>query len=363
MKLRIEKQRLNSIAETLYPFLPKNPLVPILENILLQLKDNELIFTASDSNNAIQYKLPVDEVEISEPQDVCFNILFASDYVKSLKDETISLEFFDNGMVITHDSGHIEMATEDVKMYPNREILEPESFIKITGNEFYNSLKLANSIVNPDNKDYQPSYCVHFNGKDIFSSGTINHTYFNILKVNIEGDMQKVSVHYSQIQKLLGYISRRSEFKIHFGIDHIVCKDEYSICYIAGIKYSAPPYELIYKQETTQKVIISKKELESCVNRIIVSSKGFPAYISLLSHDDTIEISSLNSVYGINISETISAVMTDNIDYGLLANQLIKGFKMFDEGNLTIKFFQSVASITCESNENIFVIGRYIFNK
>ena len=363
MKLRIEKQRLNSIAETLYPFLPKNPLVPILENILLQLKDNELVFTASDSNNAIQYKLPVDEVEISEPQDVCFNILFASDYVKSLKDETISLEFFDNGMVITHDSGHIEMATEDVKMYPNREILEPESFINITGNEFYNSLKLANSIVNPDNKDYQPSYCVHFNGKDIFSSGTINHTYFNILKVNIEGDMQKVSVHYSQIQKLLGYISRRSEFKIHLGIDHIVCKDEYSICYIAGIKYSAPPYELIYKQETTQKVIISKKELESCVNRIIVSSKGFPAYISLLSHDDTIEISSLNSVYGINISETISAVMTDNIDYGLLTNQLIKGFKMFDEGNLTIKFFQSVASITCDGNENIFVIGRYIFNK
>ena len=361
MKLRIEKQRLNSIAETLYPFLPKNPLVPILENILLQLKDNELVFTASDSNNAIQYKLPVDEVEISEPQDVCFNILFASDYVKSLKDETISLEFFDNGMVITHDSGHIEMATEDVKMYPNREILEPESFINITGNEFYNSLKLANSIVNPDNKDYQPSYCVHFNGKDIFSSGTINHTYFNILKVNIEGDMQKVSVHYSQIQKLLGYISRRSEFKIHLGIDHIVCKDEYSICYIAGIKYSAPPYELIYKQETTQKVIISKKELESCVNRIIVSSKGFPAYISLLSHDDTIEISSLNSVYGINISETISAVMTDNIDYGLLANQLIKGFKMFDEGNLTIKFFQSVASITCDGNENIFVIGRYFF--
>lgn len=361
MKLRIEKQRLNSIAETLYPFLPKNPLVPILENILLQLKDNELIFTASDSNNAIQYKLPVDEVEISEPQDVCFNILFASDYVKSLKDETISLEFFDNGMVITHDSGHIEMATEDVKMYPNREILEPESFIDITGNEFYNSLKLANSIVSSDNKDDQPSYYVHFNGKEIFSSGTVNHAYFYVLKVNIESDMEKVSIHFNQVQKLLGYISRRSEFKIHFGIDHIVCKDDYSICYITGSKYSAPPYEKIYEFETTQKVVISKKELESCVNRIIVSSKGFPANISLLSHDDTMEITSSNSAYGINISENIPAIMTDNIDYGLLANQLIKGFKMFDEGDLTIKFFKPVASITCDGNENIFVIGRYFF--
>lgn len=361
MKLIIEKQRLNSIADTLYPFLPKNPLVPILENILLQLNDDYLIFTASDSNNVIQYKLSIDEVELSEPQDVCFNILFASDYVKSLKDETISLEFLDNGMVITHDSGHIEMAIEDVKMYPNREIIEPESFINITGNEFYNSLKIANSIISSDNKDDQPSYYVHFKDKNIFSSGTINHAYFYILKVNIENNMEKVSVHFNQVQKLLGYIARRSEYKMHFGSDHIICKNENSICYIAGSKYSAPPYENIYEYETTQKAVISKEELESCINRIIVSSKGFPANISLLSHDDTMEISSSNSAYGINISETIPAMMTDSIEYGLSANQLIKGFKMFDEGNLTIKFFKPVASITCDGNENVFVIGRYNF--
>ena len=73
------------------------------------------------------------------------------------------------------------------------------------------------------------------------------------------------------------------------------------------------------------------------------------------------EISSSNSAYGINISETIPAMMTDSIEYGLSANQLIKGFKMFDEGNLTIKFFKPVASITCDGNENVFVIGRYNF--
>ena len=80
-----------------------------------------------------------------------------------------------------------------------------------------------------------------------------------------------------------------------------------------------------------------------------------------MSHDDTMEIVSSNSTYGINISETIPAVMTDNIDYSLSGDQLIKGFKMLDEGNLTIKFFKPVASITCDGNENIFVISRYIF--
>ncbi len=363
MKITIEKHRLMVIAEAVKPFIPKNPLFPILDNVLLKCSEDELIFTASDNQNAIEYHLPITEVEISGKKDVCFNILMVSDYVKNIKDENIELYFTDNSVSVSHSSGNIDIAIEPAKDFPNRSIVVPDGLKPINGSELCTALKEAASVIENDKNYESKSNSVHIktgeSGKlELFSSNGDAYRFFSVIKVSANGLDTKISIHHSQLSKLINFAFKKPLLEIVSLRDRIIAKDANSIVSIMGGDYFAPPYEKISEQKILCEIELPKEEIINCLDRLLVSVKGTNTNTVILQNEqDLLSLSVTNTNYGIQVKETLKANKVSNdINIAFDINQLYKSIKPINSEIIFIEVFYTAAKVSEKDNNDAFFV-------
>lgn len=363
MKITIEKHRLMVIAEAMKPFIPKNPLFPILDNVLLKCSEDELIFTASDNQNVIEYHLPVTEVEISDKKDVCFNILMVSDYISNVKDENIEFYFTDNSVSVSHSSGTIDIAIEPAKDFPNRGIVIPNGLKPVNGTELCTALKEAASVIENDKNYETKSNSVHLkigeSGKlELFSSNGDAYRFFSVIKVDANGFDAKISIHNSQLLKLINFAFKKPLLEMVSLKDRIVAKDNNSIISIMGGDYFAPPYEKISEQKTLCEIELPKDEIIHCLDRLLVSVKGKDTSTVVLQNEqDLLSLSVVNTNYGIQVKETLKAnKLSSDIHIAFDMNQLYKSVKPINSEIIFIEVFYTAAKVSQKGNDDAFFV-------
>lgn len=363
MKITIEKHRLMVIAEAMKPFIPKNPLFPILDNVLLKCSEDELIFTASDNQNVIEYHLPVSEIEISGQKDVCFNILMVSDYIRNVKDENIELFFTDNSVSVSHSSGTIDIAIEPAKDFPNREIVIPDGLKPVNGTELCTALKEAASIIESDRNYETRSNSLHIkkgdSGKlEIFSSNGDSYKTFSVIKINANNLDTRISIHYSQLPKLINFAFKKPLLEIVSLKDRIIAKDNNSIISIMGGVYFAPPYEQVNDQIVLCEIEILKEDIINCLDRLLISVKGEEfGYVSLRNEQGLLSLSAVNTIYGIQAKETIKANNISNeLDVTFGISYLYKSIKPINSEIIFIEISRTVAKVSQKGNDDAFFV-------
>jgi len=363
MKITIEKHRLMVIAEAVKLFIPKNPLFPILDNVLLKCGEDELIFTASDNQNVIEYRLPMSEVEISSQKDVCFNILMVSDYIRNVKDESIELFFTDNSVSVSHSSGTIDIAIEPAKDFPNRDIVVPDGMKPINGSDFCTALKEAASVIENDKNYESRSNSVHIkqgvSGKlELFSSNGDAYRFFSVIKIDANGLDTKISIHKTQLPKLINFAFKKPLLEVVSLKDRIIAKDSNSIISIMGGDYFAPPYEKVDNQAIICEIELSKDDVISCLDRLLVSVKGTDTSNLVLENDnDSLSLSVINANYGIQVRETLKAnKISESVNVGFDMNQLYKSVKSIDSEIIFIEIFRTAAKVSGKGNSDAFFV-------
>ena len=363
MKIKIDKHRLMVISEAVKPFLPKNPLFPILENVLLKCSEDEIIFTASDNQNVIEYLLPISEVEIFGPKSVCFNIIMVSDYIRNVKDENIELFFTDNSLSVSHSSGTIDIAIESAKDFPNREIIIPNGMKPINGTELCTALKESINVIEGDKNYESRSNSVHIkkgdSGKlELFSSNGDAYRFFSVVKIDANGLDTKISIHKSQLPKLINFAFKKPLLEIVALKDRIIAKDSNSIISIMGGDYFAPPYEKVDSQVTICEIELSKDDVINCLDRLLVSVKGTDtSNLVLENENDSLSLSVINTNYGIQVRETLKAnKISESVSVGFDMNQLYKSVKSIDSEIIFIEIFHTAAKVSGKGNSDAFFV-------
>jgi DNA polymerase III sliding clamp (beta) subunit (PCNA family) len=351
------------ISEAVKPFIPKNPLFPILDNVLLRCGEDELIFTASDNHNVIEYRLPISEVEISGKQDVCFNILMVSDYIKNIKDENIELFFTDNSVSVSHSSGSIDIAIEPAKDFPNREIKIPEGLKPINGVTLCNALKEAAGVIENDRNYESKSNSVHLkkgdSGKlELFSSNGDAYRFFSVIKVDANNLDTKISIHHSQLSKLINFAFKKPLLEMVSLKDRIIAKDSNSIISIMGGEYFTPPYEKVSEQVILCEIELPKEEIVNCLDRLLVSIKGTDKSTVILENtNNVLSLSIINTNYGIQVKETLKANnISSDIQIALDLGQLYKSIKPINSENIFIEIFNTAVKISEKGNGDAFFV-------
>lgn len=363
MKITIEKHRLMVIAEAVKPFIPKNPLFPILDNVLLKCGEDELIFTASDNQNVIEYHLLVSEIEISGQKDVCFNILMVSDYIRNVKDENIELYFTDNSVSVSHGSGTIDIAIEPAKDFPNRAISIPDGLKPVNGTELCTALKEAANVIENDRNYESRSNSIHLkkgdNGKlEIFSSNGDAYRFFSVIKVDANSLDTKISIHHSQLPKLINFAFKKPLLEIISLKDRIIAKDNNSTISIMGGEYFAPPYEKVNEQVVLCELELPKEEIIHCLDRLLVSVKGTGASNVILQNEqDLLSLSVINAGYGIQVKETLKAnKISSDIEVAFDMTQLYKSIKPINSEIIFIEISRTVAKVSQKGNDDVFFV-------
>jgi DNA polymerase III subunit beta len=135
MKLKILQENLNLCLSFLQKAIPNKPQLPILSSILVETKDNKIIFSATDLYLGIKTQ-SIAEIEeegkIVIPGDIFKQI------ITSFQKGKVSLDTKDNNLQIKLGKSNMTIPTQTVEEYPE--------FPIIKGNQFTFSLDLLKEI-------------------------------------------------------------------------------------------------------------------------------------------------------------------------------------------------------------------------
>lgn len=117
MKFIVSTSTLLKHLSTISGVIPSNPVVPILENFLFEIKEGKLNVTASDLQTSIITEL---EVEAEDDGDIAVPARMLMDTLKNLPEQpvTFTIDFSTYSIEISSDNGRYKLAGENAGDFP-----------------------------------------------------------------------------------------------------------------------------------------------------------------------------------------------------------------------------------------------------
>lgn len=248
-----------------------NNSLPILDNFLFDIVDNELTISASDLETTMKSKM---EVEATESGKIAIPAKMLLDVLKNLPDQpcTFLVDKTNFSVEIAYDNGKSKMVGFNGDDYPKTPTIENSSNTRIAGEIIAKAIN--KTLFATGNDDLRPVmsgvYC-QFSPSDITFVATDAHklvryrrtdgqstgsTAFiipkkplNLLKANLRGD-EEVLVEYSDSNAI-------------FTFNDIVL-----ICRLIDGKY--PNYEAVIPKENPNVLIVDRLQILSAIKRVAI---------------------------------------------------------------------------------------------
>lgn len=245
--------------------------LPILDNFLFEIKDNQLTVSASDLETTMKTTL---EVESKEDGKIAIPARLLLDILKNLPEQpcTFSIDFSNFQVEIAYDNGKSKMVGFNGDDFPRTPPMEGGASIRVSGDIIAKAIN--KTLFAAGNDDLRPVmsgvYC-QFSPSDIIFVATDAHKLvrykrtdsqatgssafilpkkpLNLLKANLRGD-EEVSIEYTS-----------SNAVFTFGDITLMCR-------LIDGKY--PNYEAVIPQENPNILTIDRNQFLGSIKRVSI---------------------------------------------------------------------------------------------
>jgi DNA polymerase-3 subunit beta len=261
--------------------LSTNSSLPILDNFLFEIIDNQLTVLASDLETTMMTSL---EVQMEEAGKIAIPAKLLVDVLKNLPDQPCSFRVnADFGIEIGYDNGNSKMVGFNAEEYPKLPVLENKSSVKITGEIL--SRAINKTIFATGNDELRPVmsgvYCqfseqeitfvatdahklVRYTRKDFAADGNASFILpkkpLNLLKSNVRGD-EELIIEFNTANAIFTF------------------NDITLICRLIDGKY--PNYEAVIPKENPNVLTIDRQQFLSSIKRVSIFSNKTTHQIKL----------------------------------------------------------------------------------
>lgn len=272
MNFITSKERLLSALGDAGRVIPLRTTLPILSCVLLESKENQIILTATDLEQAIKTKFSAQikqQGKLALPNSKFFEIISA---LPSGEIEITTNE--DNEMEIKSSKGVYKISGKDPEEYPETPKLEKEQEITFLGKELLDIIQNTHYAVSKD--DLKPALCgvyIDIKETELTAVSTDGHRlvkYKKTLKTtNPEGSLI-IPVKFLNLLK--NNINSESEITINVSKNHIDIKGKNKTLITRIIKEQFPDFNSVIPDNQETKAEINAEELIQCLKRIVIFS-------------------------------------------------------------------------------------------
>src|SRR5690554_6471194 len=276
MKFIVSSSYLLKQLQVLGGIINNNNTLPILDNFLVNLDNNNLTVSASDLETTISSKL---EVERTDQGMVCIPARLLLETLKTFPEQPLTFTIEDNSTIeISSNHGKYALAYADAEDFPNVVELKDPSSTTVQGDVL--STAISKTIFASGNDDLRPVMSgvffqfstdglifvatdahklVKYSRDDISASQTAEFIMpkkpLNLLKSILAGSEDDVTIEYNE-----------SNAKFTFDNTEMICR-------LIDGKY--PNYEAVIPKENPNKLLIDRTQFLNSVRRVsIFSSKS-----------------------------------------------------------------------------------------
>ena len=288
MKIRANKQIIESILINLQPFLEKKDASQITSHILFKTQDNKCVIKATDSE--IGLKIVTDNIAIEADGAFTANGKKLLDIIRILKEDEIILELLDSTLIIKQKNSKFKLPTFDPNAYPSFPSLDEKPKISLDSLALIQNLKKISPAIDTNNPKFELNGAlinIKSDSTDLVGTDTRRLAIASIPGNNPEElslIVPKKAI--LEIQKLF-----LDQIDIYFDETNLIISNENYFFYTRLINGKFPDYQRIVPTSTKHQITLPKKEMIDSIKMITTISQE----IKMILLSDTIIFESLSA--------------------------------------------------------------------
>jgi len=332
MKIRANKQIIESILINLQPFLEKKDASQITSHILFKTEDNKCIVKATDSE--IGLKIVTDNIAIEAEGAFTANGKKLLDIVRILKDDEIILEVLDNTLIIKQKNSKFKLPTFDPTAYPDFPSIEDKPQISLDSLALIQNLKKISPAIDTNNPKFELNGAlinIKHDTTDLVGTDTRRLAIASIPGNNAEElslIVPKKAI--LEIQKLF-----LDQIDIYFDETNLIISNDNYFFYTRLINGKFPDYQRIVPTSTKHQITLPKKEMIDAIKMITTISQE----IKMILLSDTIIFESLSADNVEAKTELeINTGLSDKFELSFNSKYILDFISQTNKNEFTIEF-------------------------
>jgi len=332
MKIKANKQIIESILINLQPFLEKKDASQITSHILFKTVDNKCIIKATDSE--IGLKIVTDNITIESEGSFTANGKKLLDIIRILKDDEITLEVLDNTLIIKQKNSKFKLPTFDANAYPSFPSIEEKPQITLDSLALIQNLKKISPAIDTNNPKFELNGAlinIKSDSTDLVGTDTRRLAIASIPGNNTEElslIVPKKAI--LEIQKLF-----LDQIDIFFDETNLIIRNENYFFYTRLINGKFPDYQRIVPTSTKHQITLPKKEMIDAIKMITTISQE----IKMILLSDTIIFESLSADNVEAKTELeINTGLTEKFELSFNSKYILDFISQVNKNEFTIEF-------------------------
>ncbi len=288
MKIKAQKQIIESILINLQPFLEKKDATQITSHILFQSQQDTCIVKASDGE--IGLSITTDHILIESEGSFTANGKKLLDIIRILKDDEITLELLNDTLVIKQNHSKFKLPTFDPSGYPSFPGIEDKPQITLDSLSLIQNLKKISPAIDTNNPKFELNGAlinIKEGTTDLVGTDTRRLAIATIESANTEAlslIVPKKAI--LEIQKLF-----LDEINMYYDQTNLIISNDNYFFYTRLINGKFPDYQRIIPSSVKHRVSLPKKEMIDAIKMITTISHE----IKMTLHSDVIVFNSLSA--------------------------------------------------------------------
>ncbi|WP_304231907.1 DNA polymerase III subunit beta [Jiulongibacter sediminis] len=343
MKFIVSSSELLKHLATISGVIANNPIVPILENFLLQLDETNLTITASDMQTVM---ITEAQVESSDKGSIAVPAKLLMETLRSLPEQPVTITIDEDtfGTEIVTANGRFKLAGENPMDFPRAPEVNRNFSIELDSDVL--GTAISNTIFATSTDDLRPAMTgvfvqldsdhttfvatdghrlIRYRREDVKSDNATNmilpRKALNLLKSSLPSETLPVKAEFSN-----------SNAFFSFGNIKMICR---------LIDERFPDYENVIPQNNPNHMKIGRAELLSTLKRISIYSNKTTHQIRLKVDNNNLEISAEDLDYSNEANEKLGCEYNgEPIEIGFNAKFLVEMLSNLNTDNLTLEMSQ-----------------------
>jgi DNA polymerase-3 subunit beta len=270
MKIKAQKQIIESILINLQPFLEKKDASQITSHILFRSEGDKCVIKATDSE--IGLSITTDHILIETEGSFTANGKKLLDIIRILKDDEITIELLDDTLIIKQSHSKFKLPTFDPASYPAFPTVDDKPQITLDSLSLIQNLKKISPAIDTNNPKFELNGAlinIKNDGTDLVGTDTRRLAIASIPGNNPEAlslIVPKKAI--LEIQKLF-----LDQIDIFFDETNLIIANENYFFYTRLINGKFPDYQRIVPSSVKHSVTLPRKEMVDAIKMITTISQ------------------------------------------------------------------------------------------
>jgi len=270
MKIRANKQIIESILINLQPFLEKKDASQITSHIYFETLEDRCIVRATDTEIGLQ--IITEAFQIDHPGSFTANGKKLLDIVRILKDDEITLELFDNAVLIKQKHSKFKLPVFDAEAFPKFPDLDDKPKISLDSMNLIRNLKKITPAIDTNNPKHELNGAlinIKKESTDLVGTDTRRlaiATIPNPSEEELDLILPKKAI--LEIQKL--FLDR---IEIHYDQTTLIITNDDYFFFTRLINGKFPDYQRIVPQSLKHQIELPKREMLDAIRMITTISQ------------------------------------------------------------------------------------------